>query len=145
MLSKAERRALRQAYRAAPSRELERLLLDDEKKRRPRSPGEVRQLLFHVVGVYCDPLAGRITIAECIKRQSAKEPSGRGKNYPIHEGCRACVLRDIHRAMSPGFVPAPYRVNPNRLRKQRAAMGRAAQRGEFVRVPSMDEPPYEGG
>jgi hypothetical protein len=134
---------LRRIHRATRDPELGRVLLEYELRRRPRSPAEVTQLSIRVVEVYCEPMAARITVAECIRRASATTASGRGKGYPIHEACKPCPLREIHRAMSP-WTPPPFRAfNVNREAKQRRAKWKAIQSGAFGPVSTIDTPAGE--
>jgi hypothetical protein len=142
MLSRRDKRRLKRIESDPdPKRAIRLWLREIEAASLPASPGEVTQLRLTCVEVYCEPLAARITVAECIRRASAKTASGRGRGYPIHEACGRCPLKDIHRAMAPGFAPAPYRpFSIQRDQRQRAARSRLWKAGRLDSVPTIDSP-----
>jgi hypothetical protein len=109
---------------------------------RKRPPGEeLPERLRPDDTVDCGPFGARLTLAECVRRSSAKTASGAGRGYPVHERCQMCPMRDVHQAMIPTFnAPAFRPFNISKDRVQREARSRLWKTGQLDSVPTIDSP-----
>lgn len=94
--------------------------------------------------VDCKPFECRLTLAECVRRQEAAEPSGAGKGHREYERCQRCEQASVHRAMIPEYVAPKFRrFNVSRENKGRAARSRLWKAGLLEAVPTLDSPTGE--
>jgi hypothetical protein len=91
--------------------------------------------------ITCEPFEGTLTLAECVRRQEAAEPSGAGRGHKEYERCQQCKQAKAHRAMIPDYVAPKFRrFNIARDRKERTARQRLWKTGALDPVATIDSP-----